>query len=293
MKRFYFAAALAALAFTACSTEESVQPVPESAPIHFKSVSSLDVVTRAATPEDFVLDFNAFVTNTAMDAAKLVKYTAPNSWAFADGVDVAVDRTGGTLVAWYPTDLSVTATKTDGVKFTLTAQKDDATKDLIYQYQPVAAPNADKIAVVMGHAYAKLSFKVVQGEGYTVENPSLTAVKINKGIYATGDLNMLTGALTPAAAGAVGTLSLVKSGGGTLEKALVVPMASKPSIEITCTVDEKDYTTTIEDTENNMPSLEAGTEYEITLHVVGQNAAFTSVKQVPWETQAVNGGDIF
>lgn len=292
MKRFYFAAALAALAFTACSTEESVQPVPESAPIHFKSVSSLDVVTRAATPEDFLSDFNAFVTNTAMDAAKLVKYTAPNSWAFADGVDVAVDRTGGTLVAWYPTDLGVIATKTDGVKFTLTAQKDDATKDLIYQHQDVAAPNADKIEVVMGHAYAKLSFKVVKGEGYTVENPSLTAVKINKGIYATADLNMLTGELTPAAAGAVGTLSLAKSADA-LEKALVVPMAGKPSIEITCTVDGKDYTTTIEDTDNNMPSLEAGTEYEITLHVVGQNAAFTSVKQVPWETQAVNGGNIF
>lgn len=46
---------------------------------------------------------------------------------------------GGTLVAWAPSALAVT-TSASGAEYTLTAQKDAAAQDLIYQPQPVNAP---------------------------------------------------------------------------------------------------------------------------------------------------------
>ena len=75
------------------------------------------------------------------------------------------------------------------------------------------------------------------------------------------------------------------------EKALVVPMAAKPTLAVTCTIDGEEFTTSI--TADTMPSLLAGVEYEITLTVIGQEAVISSVKEVPWTTTEVNGGTIY
>lgn len=54
-----------------------------------------------------------------------------------------------------------------GAEYTLTAQKDAAAQDLIYQPQPVNAANAGAVTVEMKHAYSKLSFLATAGSGYT------------------------------------------------------------------------------------------------------------------------------
>lgn len=284
MKRFYLVAAVAAMAsaaFTSCDKQDEVTPPqPEIASIHFMDVKSLDVVTRAEAT-DYAADFKVFITNNITTAAKLVKYTAPNSWAFENDETVLVDRTGGELVAWAPTALAVTTA--GGVQYTLKAQKDAADQDLIYEHQPVTAATAGAVAVEMRHAYSKLSFKVVKGEGYNGA-AVLTQVEITKGIYATGTLDMGTGTMTPAG-DVTGTLTLAAS-----DKALVVPMTGKPTISVTCTIDGATFTKDI--AADTMPSLLAGTEYEITLTLVGQSAVISSVKQVPWTTTAVDGGTI-
>lgn len=190
---------------------------------------------------------------------------------------------GGTLVAWAPSALAVT-TSASGAEYTLTAQKDAAAQDLIYQPQPVNAANAGAVAVEMKHAYSKLSFLATAGNGYTGA-ANLTQVQITGGIYATGTLDMVAGTVDPAGT-ATGALTLAAG-----EKALVVPMAAKPTLAVTCTIDGEEFTTSI--TADTMPSLLAGVEYEITLTVIGQEAVISSVKEVPWTTTEVNGGTIY
>ena len=105
-----------------------------------------------------------------------------------DGDPILVDRKGGTLVAWAPSALAVT-TSASGAEYTLTAQKDAAAQDLIYQPQPVNAANANAVAVEMKHAYSKLSFLATAGSGYTGA-ANLTQVQITGGIHASGTLDM-------------------------------------------------------------------------------------------------------
>lgn len=253
-------------------------PQPEIAPVHFVGVTTLDVVTRAEA-KPYAADFNVFIPGVTA-ATKLVKYSA-DAWT-VEGDPILVDRTGGTLVAWAPAALAVT-TSASGAEYTLTAQKDAAAQDLIYQHQSVNAANAGAVAVEMGHAYSKLSFLATAGNGYTGA-ANLTQVQITGGIYATGTLNMLDGKVDPVGT-ATGTLTLAAG-----EKALVVPMAGQPTIAVTCTIDDKEFTATIK--ADTMPSLLAGVEYEITLTVVGQEAVISSVKEVPWTTTKVDGGTI-
>lgn len=254
-------------------------PQPEIAPVHFVGVTTLDVVTRAEA-KPYAADFNVFIPGVTA-ATKLVKYSA-DAWT-VEGDPILVDRTGGTLVAWAPAALAVT-TSASGAEYTLTAQKDAAAQDLIYQHQSVNAANAGAVAVEMGHAYSKLSFLATAGNGYTGA-ANLTQVQITGGIYATGTLNMLDGKVDPVGT-ATGTLTLAAG-----EKALVVPMAGQPTIAVTCTIDDKEFTATIK--ADTMPSLLAGVEYEITLTVIGQEAVISSVKEVPWTTTEVNGGTIY
>lgn len=282
MKRFYFAAALAALVFTACSTEdESAQPVPESAPIVFKSVNSLDVVTRATTSE-FTNTFSVFITGVTT-APKSVEYNeAESKWAFAGG-DVQVDRTGGELVAWYPTDL---VTPADGkVGATLTAQKEVAAQDLIFFHKKVTS-TSNEVDIELGHAYARLSFVVEAGTGYTGA-AELTQVQITGGILATGTLDLAVGGV-PTAGAALSTPIVLAKG----ETALVVPVATEPTIAVTCKIDGEEFNASVNNP-TTMPSLVAGTEYQIKLKLVGKNAAITSVKQVDWTPTEVEGGDIY
>lgn len=241
-------------------------------------MTTLDVVTRAEA-KPYTADFNVFIPGVTA-ATKLVKYSA-DAWT-VEGDPILVDRTGGTLVAWAPAALAVT-TSASGAEYTLTAQKDAAAQDLIYQHQSVNAANAGAVAVEMGHAYSKLSFLATAGNGYTGA-ANLTQVQITGGIYATGTLNMLDGKVDPVGT-ATGTLTLAAG-----EKALVVPMAGQPTIAVTCTIDGKEFTATIK--ADTMPSLLAGVEYEITLTVVGQEAVISSVKEVPWTTTKVDGGTI-
>ena len=284
MKRFYLVAALAATAmaaafFTSCDKQDEVTPPqPEIAPVHFVGVTTLDVVTRAEA-KPYAADFNVFIPGVTA-ATKLVKYSA-DAWT-VEGDPILVDRTGGTLVAWAPAALAVT-TSASGAEYTLTAQKDAAAQDLIYQHQSVNAANAGAVAVEMGHAYSKLSFLATAGNGYTGA-ANLTQVQITGGIYATGTLNMVDGKVDPVGT-ATGTLTLAAG-----EKALVVPMAGQPTIAVTCTIDGKEFTANIK--ADTMPSLLAGVEYEITLTVVGQEAVISSVKEVPWTTTKVDGGTI-
>lgn len=91
--------------------------------------------------------------------------------------------------------LAVT-TSASGAEYTLTAQKDAAAQDLIYQPQPVNAANAGAVAVEMKHAYSKLSFLATAGNGYTGA-ANLTQVQITGGIYATGTLDMVAGTVDP------------------------------------------------------------------------------------------------
>lgn len=283
MKRFYFAAVLAALVFTACSTEEeSAQPVPESAPIVFKSVNSLDVVTRVSTSE-FKNNFSVFITGVT-DAVKSVEYSdADSKWAFVGG-DVQVDRTGGELVAWYPTDL---VTPAGGkVEATLTAQKEVAAQDLIYFHKTVNSVNPN-VDVELGHAYARLSFVVEAGTGYTGA-AELTQVQITGGIPATGTLDLTVADAVPTAGAALSTAIVLAKD----ETALVVPVATEPTIAVTCTIDGEEFTASVKNS-TTMPSLVAGTEYQIKLKLIGKNAAITSVKQVEWTKTTVEGGDIF
>lgn len=252
-------------------------PQPEIAPVQFVGVTALDVVTRAEA-KPYAADFNVFIPGVTA-ATKLVKYSA-DAWT-VEGDPILVDRTGGTLVAWAPAALAVT-TSASGAEYTLTAQKDAAAQDLIYQHQSVNAANAGAVAVEMGHAYSKLSFLATAGNGYTGA-ANLTQVQITGGIYATGTLNMVDGKVDP-----VGTATLTLAAG---EKALVIPMAGQPTIAVTCTIDGKEFTANIK--ADTMPSLLAGVEYEITLTVVGQEAVISSVKEVPWTTTKVDGGTIF
>nr|WP_302021856.1 fimbrillin family protein [Alistipes onderdonkii] len=283
MKLFYYAAAAAAMAsavFCSCDKQDEVTPPqPEIAPVQFVGVTALDVVTRAEA-KPYAADFNVFIPGVTA-ATKLVKFSA-DAWT-VDGDPILVDRKGGTLVAWAPSALAVT-TSASGAEYTLTAQKDAAAQDLIYQPQPVNAANANAVAVEMKHAYSKLSFLATAGSGYTGA-ANLTQVQITGGIHATGTLDMVAGTVDPAGT-ATGTLTLAAG-----EKALVVPMAGQPTIAVTCTIDGKEFTATIK--ADTMPSLLAGVEYEITLTVVGQEAVISSVKEVPWTTTKVDGGTIF
>lgn len=270
---------MASAVFCSCDKQDEVTPPqPEIAPVQFVGVTALDVVTRAEA-KPYAADFNVFIPGVTA-ATKLVKYSA-DAWT-VEGDPILVDRTGGTLVAWAPAALAVT-TSASGAEYTLTAQKDAAAQDLIYQHQSVNAANAGAVAVEMGHAYSKLSFLATAGNGYTGA-ANLTQVQITGGIYATGTLNMVDGKVDPVGT-ATGTLTLAAG-----EKALVVPMAGQPTIAVTCTIDGKEFTATIK--ADTMPSLLAGVEYEITLTVVGQEAVISSVKEVPWTTTKVDGGTI-
>ena len=206
-------------------------PQPEIAPVQFVGVTALDVVTRAEA-KPYAADFNVFIPGVTA-ATKLVNFN-DDAWT-VDGDPILVDRTGGTLVAWAPSALAVT-TSASGAEYTLTAQKDAAAQDLIYQPQPVNAANAGAVAVEMKHAYSKLSFLATAGNGYTGA-ANLTQVQITGGIYATGTLDMVAGTVDPAGT-ATGALTLAAG-----EKALVVPMAAKPTLAVTCTIDGEEFTT--------------------------------------------------
>ena len=176
-------------------------PQPEIAPVQFVGVTALDVVTRAEA-KPYAADFNVFIPGVTA-ATKLVKFSA-DAWT-VDGDPILVDRKGGTLVAWAPSALAVT-TSASGAEYTLTAQKDAAAQDLIYQPQPVNAANANAVAVEMKHAYSKLSFLATAGSGYTGA-ANLTQVQITGGIHASGTLDMVAGTVEPAGT-ATGTLTL-------------------------------------------------------------------------------------
>lgn len=288
MKRFYFAAAVAAMAFASCSTEkESAQPVPDEVAIHFATVNALDVITRA-DPIDYAANFKVFITGGVTAAAKLVKYSAipQPSWDFENSEKITVDRTGGDMVAWAPETLDMTTATSSAVTYDMTSQQYAEAQDLIYEKQTVAAPDADNIAIVMKHAYARLTFKVEKGTGYEGD-VTLSKVDINSGIKASGILNMLTGDITNDVQLAT-PISLA-----TDFSALVVPMGTAPSISVTCTIDGKVYTKTNIADAVNMATLEAGTEYEITLKVVKQELGISSVKQIDWTKKSVAGGDIY
>ena len=254
---------MASAVFCSCDKQDEVTPPqPEIAPVQFVGVTALDVVTRAEV-KPYAADFNVFIPGVTA-ATKLVKFSA-DAWT-VDGDPILVDRKGS------------------GAGYTMTAQKDAAAQDLIYQPQPVNAANAGAVAVEMKHAYSKLSFLATAGSGYTGA-ANLTQVQITGGIHATGTLDMVAGTVDPAGT-ATGTLTLAAG-----EKALVVPMAAKPTLAVTCTIDGEEFTTSI--TADTMPSLLAGVEYEITLTVIGQEAVISSVKEVPWTTTEVNGGTIY
>lgn len=282
MKRFYFAAALAAMTsvvFSSCDKQDEVTPpLPEKAELGFASVATANLVTRAdATdlnaPFKINLDANAVYT-TAVEGQE-VTYAAGSGYTVDPSITLV--KTARNLTAWAPVGVSpVTAPNT----FTLTPGSAD---DFVYQKSTsVSSANCTNLALTLNHAYAKLTFTLTATNYNLPKSLSSLVVKGTPGA-STIDISTGTYATTPTDA----DLTVVSTA-TTFDKAiatLVVPKSETVAMTLDCTLDGVSYTGIAV---SGINKLEPGANYNVKITITGQSIAITGV-QVPGWTNGEEG----
>lgn len=283
MRKFYAAAAIAAMISSACSTEEPVNQAPASAKLGFRSVITADL-TRAM-PGDLNDGFK-FNLGAAADYAALtaeeVTYAEGSGYAVTNPVTIfaGADRV---LTAWAPADVAPEVD--DANTFTLTPGVEGVTAnaiDFVYQTQQIlTSANCDAVSLTMNHAMAKLIFKIEFPVGHTT--PKQISELTVKGTPGASKFDIFNNSwATPAAAANIQLVSVDTEITNDFE-ALVVPMAtvSAGDLKITCTVNGQTYPETAI---TGITKLEKSTSYTVTVTITGTGMVISGVTVGGWIT---------
>lgn len=280
MKHFYFSAALAAMLFAACSTtEESVQPIPESAELGFASAATANLVTRADEGyTDLNANFKIYLEKTdAYPTAVNQVVTYTDGTGYATSPAVTLFTASRNLTAWAPATVDFAVAETPNV-FTLTPGSKD---DFVYQTSTaVNSGNCENVALKLNHAYAKLTFTLTTTNYSGAKSisslvvkgtPGASTIDISTGEYATptpadADLAVVSTATSFAAADANAT-------------ALVVPKATGVALKLDCTLDGETYTNV---EVKDIAALAPGANYNIKISITGTEMKITGVQIPNW-----------
>lgn len=297
MKRFYAVAALTALLFSACSTQDDV-PTPPLKPVKLEFASVVKADAERITPMtraevDFKESFK--VNLSAVDGVYVAATGKQVDWNgtkfdFVAGDEVYLLKTARNLTAWAPATLDHVADQPN--TFALTAGAYQKTNDLLYQQNTsVSAENAS-VAISFQRAYAMLTFKLSAANYHGAKKMTALAVY---GIPKTGTIDIATGTVTADAAladlaapidavTAETDFSVADASAGVL----VVPVASFTDMKIKCTLDGQTYQD-IAITGVGFNKLEKGKNYEITLTIEDTGLTFSGVKENEWDDVAGAG----
>lgn len=282
MKRFYFAAAVAALFFTGCATEETVEPTPEKALLTFNSVLQADM-TRAAKDLGASFKFNLSAVTDVYEAQNDLTATYNSTdKKYTTATDIWLYKTERNLTAWAPVGISAKAAETPNV-FDLTAAAYTADADLVYQPNKAVSSTNAEVSLTFEHAYAKVSFELVATNYHGKKH--VTSLVIT-GMPATGTIDITTGTVTPAAPDADVTVVNADTDFATAEvSALVIP-STPTALKVNCTLDGVEYKgIEIKD----VTSFEKGKHYTIKLTATDKSLSFLTIQVNEWESVATPG----
>lgn len=293
MKRFYLVAAVAAMAFTACSNEE-LEPVtpPQSAVLGFSSVLTANLVTRTdagALKQDF--KFNMAAASGGFEALEEqeVTYAAATGFSVTNPVVIfaGADRT---LTAWAPASVAPKGVGADANTFMLTPGVDGTTLnvcDFVYQTQKtVTSTDAAAINLTMKHAMAKITFKIEFPVAHTT--PKEISKLVLAGTPGASEFNIFSDTWgTPAVAADITVINASDDASKSFE-ALVVPMetVAADALKVTCTINGHEYAAT---SVGGITKLDKATNYVVTLKVSGNALKITGVSVDDWTDSADNG----
>ncbi len=176
MKNLLFAAALAALAFTGCSTEET-SVGPEDLAVKFSTEISSVTRTAPTTATNFAegAKFSVTATSGLGDAAQatwmngLVLTKSGSNWTGIGDTYYFKKGYKYSFAAYSPTETVLTMANPEAVPYTVSATVDDQ-KDLLYAVATKNFTNKDEKGVVtlaFNHALSQVRFTAKTTEDYS------------------------------------------------------------------------------------------------------------------------------
>lgn len=285
MKKFYAAAALAAMMFSACSTVEPVIPEPDSAQLSFISAMTANVVTRANLDANFKFNLAADAENVYTELKGEAVTWNGAGYELTNAVTLFKGAPRN-LTAWAPAEAAYKAEATPNV-FTLTPGVVNGTTiyDFVYQVnKEMTTTTCKNVALAMEHAMAKLTFKIDFPSGYTgtqeitdltvVGTPGASDFDITDGSWGTLTANAPIVVLDNTAKTIVANMPVAE--------ALVIPKtAVGADLKVTCKVNGQEYQNVAV---SGITDLVQSTNYTITLTVKGGEMSVSSVTVGEWLT---------
>ena len=293
MKRFYFAAAIAAMAsavFCSCNNQDEVTPpLPEKAELGFSSVVTADLQTRAdAGNKDlnaaFKINLDGTDVYTEAVTDQKVEFST-NKYTITPTIYLlAASRN---LTAWAPDTVSPDQTTAPNV-FTLTPGEESVAVDFRYQEKlSVNSANCTDLSLTLVHAFAKLTF-TLNATNYPFAAPSLTSLVV-KGTPGASTINIFEKKYVTASDADLTVVSAATDFTSPNTVAALVVPKTPATLELDCTLDGTNYTGIAV---TGITKLEAGANYNITINITGKEINISGVQVPDWTTGDNGSADL-
>lgn len=297
-KVLLFAAMIAVLA--SCKKENITPNKTDGSktPLAISSASLAKIVTKSGTVITTGGKIGVFQTTTTdgYAAATNVEYdynAGTSKWeVLLPANEIYLNNKDAAVCAYYPYDAAVT----NATNIALTSQLFDPAKDLCFAPLTTVKNTAPTVNWTMNHAYSQLTFKIKKDASYTgVGLISAIAIKNPGTILAVNTLDITNGAYGAGTAGdvsydpGIATMSTYDPTDATTIAAttytnhvLMVPVTTAMATDVTLsfTIDGIVHTATVPVA--SLSQLVPGTNYSITVVLLGAKLVVSSVTVTDW-----------
>lgn len=280
------------LFFASCVGEEDVDVYKNESPLAIASATLINnsangIQKRAATTlTSGSLGIFRLAGTGYLGTMENIQYSYISSNWEAASTPIYMNKNTASLRAYYP--YSSDAVYNTGTAVPLTSQLYASSKDLCYQKTSVSASSSTQAAFALDHAYAKINLKLKRIATYA-GSCTIDQIKIsNSALCSTNTINLTTGTYgTPTISGSVTVNPAINSiaiGDSTTAEILMVPVTSLfGKVVFSIRVDNETLVTSLAATaSNNLSSIEAGKNYNITATISGASLNITSVSTTDW-----------
>ena len=286
--------ALAAFCLSSCTNDTNSESGSATTPLSIASVFISGLKTKSTTPATGTSMgiFRLIGTGDYTTSQDNISYTlgAGGTWAPAVSTSqILLGPKAATLCAYLPYNASATLTAVP-----LVSQIDGTANDICYKNAITASSSAPAVSFDMQHALSKITFTLSPSASYTGTCAISNITIANAGILKNSSLNLQTGIYTnestptgsvsfnPAIAG-------ITSGNSATASVLMVPVTTTLTGAITLTINVDGINKIALFDASLLPTLAAGSNYNIPVTISNAYLAVGSVSTVDWSSVAVPG----
>lgn len=291
IRNLFFTAALASLAFTACSSDDECTGYNGKDDKYVKFAGSIgEQMTKAAGTEwgsgDAIGVYMKAAGTDLGEASELnVRYTTPGDGVFkaaAQGIELPADGSKVDFVAYYPQQTTITDFK---YPINIADQSSLPNIDLLYSNNAVDADkNSTIVQMNFKHMLSQLILNITAGDGIT----SLNGLSLSiADVITNGSFDLKTGTTTIGTTKATITPAVNVATNATVN-AILVPGQDLATTKLTFTLDGRTYVWT-----PDAQMLEAGKKYTYNIRIALTDLAILNPNATieDW-IEGNTGGDI-